>query len=220
MPRGGRRATATMRARTSTSRWWISPRARVRPDPDTLTVRTTCTNRDLPSRLPFGNEAGDFELEGALPIKRIVALIKPTDALRPPWAKIRMWRLISHLSLNYLPWWKKAARRCRRFCGCTISPGPPIRKQIDGLDGPRQPPALRARDFRRRHHLRARHPGGDGVRRRAVRRRRRLPVRHRAGVFPGPVCFDEQFQPAGACDAAEKGDSEDMATAGRTEILL
>ena len=48
--------------------------ARSRRDVDTLTVRTTCTNRDLPSRLPFGNEAGDFELEGAAPIKRIVAL--------------------------------------------------------------------------------------------------------------------------------------------------
>ena len=33
----------------------------------------------MPSRLPFGNEAGDFELESAVPIKRIVALIKPTD---------------------------------------------------------------------------------------------------------------------------------------------
>jgi len=74
----------------------------VRPDADALTVRTTCTNRDLPSRLPFGNEAGDFELEGAAPIKRIVALTKPTDTLRPPFQKHALWRLISALSLNYL----------------------------------------------------------------------------------------------------------------------
>jgi hypothetical protein len=47
----------------------------VRPNMDALTVRTICTNRDLPSRLPFGNEGGDFELEGAVPVKRIVALI-------------------------------------------------------------------------------------------------------------------------------------------------
>ena len=59
----------------------------VRPNVEALTVRTICTNRDLPSRLPFGNEAGDFELEGAVPVKRIVALIKPTDALRPPVGK-------------------------------------------------------------------------------------------------------------------------------------
>ena len=74
----------------------------VRPNVEALVVRTVCTNRDLPSRLPFGNEAGDFELEGAVPVKRIVALIKPTDALRPPVGKDSMWRLVSQLSLNYL----------------------------------------------------------------------------------------------------------------------
>ena len=74
----------------------------VRPNVDTLMVKTICSNRDLPARLPFGNDAGDFELEGALPLKRIVALMKPTDALRPPLAKDSQWRLISQLSLNYL----------------------------------------------------------------------------------------------------------------------
>jgi type VI secretion system protein ImpG len=72
------------------------------PGADTLTIRTTCTNRDLPSRLPFGNEAGDFELETGAPIKRIVALRKPTVPIRPPVGKAMQWRLISHLSLNYL----------------------------------------------------------------------------------------------------------------------
>jgi type VI secretion system protein ImpG len=67
-----------------------------------LTVRLTCTNRDLPSRLPFGNEAGDFELEAGLGIKRIVALKKPTSTMRPPTGRSVLWRLISHLSLNYL----------------------------------------------------------------------------------------------------------------------
>jgi type VI secretion system protein ImpG len=74
----------------------------VRPDTDTLTVRTTCTNRDLPSRLPFGNEMGDFELETSSAIKRIVCLKKPTSTLRPVVGKKIFWRLISHLSLNYL----------------------------------------------------------------------------------------------------------------------
>ena len=73
-----------------------------RPATDTLTVRTTCTNRDLPSRLPFGNDAGDFELETGAPIRRIVALRKPTSPIRPPLGKAMQWRLISHLSLNHL----------------------------------------------------------------------------------------------------------------------
>jgi type VI secretion system protein ImpG len=74
----------------------------VRPDTDTLTVRTTCTNRDLPSRLPFGSELGDFEIESGAPIKSILTLIKPTAPIRPPLGKSMQWRLISHLSLNYL----------------------------------------------------------------------------------------------------------------------
>lgn len=73
-----------------------------KPPVETLTIRTTCTNRDLPSRLPFGNETGDFELEGGAPIKHIVALTKPTQPIRPPIGKALQWRMISHLSLNYL----------------------------------------------------------------------------------------------------------------------
>ena len=74
----------------------------VLPDLDTVTVKCSCSNGDLPSRLPFGGEAGDFELDGASSIKRIVALRKPTPTVRPPTGKGMQWRLISHLSLNYL----------------------------------------------------------------------------------------------------------------------
>lgn len=72
------------------------------PEANILSIRTTCTNRDLPSRLSFGNEDGDFELEGGILMKRIVALRKPTSPVRPPTGKSALWRLISHLSLNYL----------------------------------------------------------------------------------------------------------------------
>ncbi len=74
----------------------------VHPGVDTLTVRTHCTNRDLASRLPFGSDAGDFLIEGASAIKKIVCLRRPTAPLRPPVGKGVFWRLISHLSLNYL----------------------------------------------------------------------------------------------------------------------
>jgi type VI secretion system protein ImpG len=72
------------------------------PDVDSVTIKTFCTNRDLPSRLPFGNESGDFELDLSAPLKRIVALRKPTSTLRPSIGKNIYWRLVSHLSLNYL----------------------------------------------------------------------------------------------------------------------
>jgi type VI secretion system protein ImpG len=106
----------------------------VKPFVDTLVVRAICSNRDLPSRLPFGNEAGDFELEGAFPVKRIVTLLKPTDTVRPPMAKDSLWRLISQLSLNYLSLvsgGREALQEILRlynFTGSTYS-----EKQIEGL---------------------------------------------------------------------------------------
>jgi type VI secretion system protein ImpG len=72
------------------------------PERDTASLRLTCSNRDLPSRLPFGNVEGDFQLEGGGPISHIVSLVKPTDALLPPARASLLWRLVSQLSLNYL----------------------------------------------------------------------------------------------------------------------
>ena len=108
----------------------------VRPDVDALTIRTVCSNRDLPSRLPFGSEAGDFELEGPGPVKRIVALVKPTDTLRPPNSKDSLWRLVSQLSLNYLSLVSEGRDalqeilRLYNFTGSTYS-----EKQIQGIVG-------------------------------------------------------------------------------------
>jgi type VI secretion system protein ImpG len=72
------------------------------PAVETLTLHVTCTNRDLPGRLPFGGERGDLELEGAAPLSRIRCLKKPTETIRPPLRRGAQWRLISHLALNYL----------------------------------------------------------------------------------------------------------------------
>ncbi len=74
----------------------------VQPEEDSITVRLTCTNRDLPSLLPFGSEAGDFQLECGGPITRIVALVKPTAAIDPPSRHESLWRLVSQISLNHL----------------------------------------------------------------------------------------------------------------------
>jgi type VI secretion system protein ImpG len=74
----------------------------VNPNADALTIRCTCTNFTLPSQLPFGSEQGDFDLQGVSPVRKIVALHKLTPTLRPPTGKDALWRLISHMSLNYL----------------------------------------------------------------------------------------------------------------------
>jgi type VI secretion system protein ImpG len=72
------------------------------PDAQILSLETTCTNRDLPGRLPFGSRDGDFNLEGPGIYTAIRCLKKPTPTLRPPLRRGTQWRLISHLSLNYL----------------------------------------------------------------------------------------------------------------------
>lgn len=73
------------------------------PDVDALTIRLTCTNRDLPSRLTFGSDEGDFWIkDGGAAVKRIICLKKPSSSLRPPVGRSALWRLISQLSLNYL----------------------------------------------------------------------------------------------------------------------
>lgn len=72
------------------------------PPTDVLTIQATCSNRDLPGQLPFGDPEGDFDLEGAAPVRRVNCLTKPTKTLRPPLGHGAQWRLISHLSLNYL----------------------------------------------------------------------------------------------------------------------
>ncbi|HJQ68329.1 MAG TPA: type VI secretion system baseplate subunit TssF [Blastocatellia bacterium] len=72
------------------------------PAVETMAVHATCTNRDLPGRLPFGDRDGDFEVETTAPLARVHSLKKPTATLRPPMRHAAHWRLISHLSLNHL----------------------------------------------------------------------------------------------------------------------
>jgi type VI secretion system protein ImpG len=72
------------------------------PASSTLIVETTCTNRDLPSRIRKLGERLPFELEAAAPLARIRCVRAPTSSLRPPARRGLYWRLISHLSLNHL----------------------------------------------------------------------------------------------------------------------
>ena len=72
------------------------------PEADVLTVRTLCTNFDLPARFSFGVAAGDFEAVGHAAAKTITALKRPTPTVDPPAGTDQTWRLISLLSLNYL----------------------------------------------------------------------------------------------------------------------
>jgi type VI secretion system protein ImpG len=69
----------------------------------TVAVETTCLNRDLPGRLPFGGGQPRLQLsEGGALVGRIACLTPPTPTLRPALKHGALWRLISHLLLNHL----------------------------------------------------------------------------------------------------------------------
>ncbi|NNF00946.1 MAG: type VI secretion system baseplate subunit TssF [Pyrinomonadaceae bacterium] len=72
------------------------------PAAEVITVKTTCTNSDLPSKLPFGGKQSDFEVEGTTLLSSVKCLTKPTETIRPKRRRAAQWRLISHLNLNYL----------------------------------------------------------------------------------------------------------------------
>lgn len=72
------------------------------PGAEVLTAHCIWTNHNLPSRLTFGDEEGDFELENGPRIGSIRALHRPTPTCPPPAAAVQIWRLISQLSLNHL----------------------------------------------------------------------------------------------------------------------
>ena len=103
-------------------------------DAETITVKITCTNRDLPARLPFGDRDGDFEMEVAAPVARICCLVKPTPARRSALGGALQWRLISHLSLNYLSiveGGEDALREILKLYDFDNSPA--TRQQINGI---------------------------------------------------------------------------------------
>jgi type VI secretion system protein ImpG len=67
-----------------------------------LGVKTMCTNRDLPLQMAVGRGQSDFTLDTGAPVESIRCIAGPMKP-RPSVAHgDTTWRLISHLSLNYL----------------------------------------------------------------------------------------------------------------------
>jgi len=73
------------------------------PASQTLSLQLTCTNRDLPANVRFaGTPGADFDSETIAPFVRIQCLEPPSHPRRRPLGRRAHWRLVSHLSLNYL----------------------------------------------------------------------------------------------------------------------
>ncbi len=72
------------------------------PDLQQLSITARCTNRHLPIQLPIGIGKTDFHLDVNAPVTSTRALTSPTEPV-PSMAEGELsWRIISHLSLNYL----------------------------------------------------------------------------------------------------------------------
>jgi type VI secretion system protein ImpG len=67
-----------------------------------LGLETLCTNRDLPLQLPLGLGKTDFTIQTGAPVESIRCLSGPTKPRPSNAHKDTAWKLINHLSLNYL----------------------------------------------------------------------------------------------------------------------
>jgi type VI secretion system protein ImpG len=72
------------------------------PADGVVLVRATCSNRDLPTRLPRQGEEIPFDTEFAAPGVSLRCLLSPTQPQRPPLRRGMQWRLVSQLNLNHL----------------------------------------------------------------------------------------------------------------------
>jgi type VI secretion system protein ImpG len=142
-----------------------------------LGISALCTNRDLPLRMPVGDGRTDFFVESGAPVQSVRCVAGPS-APRPShaWGETS-WRLISHLTLNYLSLVdapdEKGATALREMLSLYGEPG-----RASPADG-------RARQLRARRRSDAR------VRRNRVRRHERGAARPGARSLPFQVCLHQ-----------------------------
>ena len=67
-----------------------------------LGVTTMCSNRDLPMQIPLGQKNGDFTLKVNAPVEKIRCVAGPTRPRTQVTSGDYAWRIINHLSLNFL----------------------------------------------------------------------------------------------------------------------
>ena len=146
-----------------------------------LQVHCLCSNRDLPLLMPIGRSETDFTLEIGAPVSSVRGLVGPTSP-RPSVAEGDVaWKLISHLSLNYLSITDSAEedrvgadglRELLRLYADAAEPG--ITRQIDGIRNISSRPIVR------------RLPGGGQA---AVARGVEIELLVDESAFEGTGCF-------------------------------
>lgn len=95
----------------------------------TLSTELTCSNRDVPSRLPYGQPQGDLRSDELSALAPVRMLRKPTPGWRFGGTRGSHWRLIAHLALNH--------------AGLTMAGLADFQKMLALYDLPRSPVAQR-----------------------------------------------------------------------------
>jgi len=113
-----------------------------------LAADTLCTNRDLPLQIAVGQGVTDFTMEKNAPYQSIRCVGTPSIP-KPSYAQGEIaWRVISHLTLNYLSLTDtengEGAAALRDFMKLYGDAGnPQIRRQIEGLKSISSRPIVR-----------------------------------------------------------------------------
>lgn len=105
------------------------------PPDEVIFAHTLCTNRRLAQQVAAGDP---LFCDEAIPCQRIVSLTRPTRQISPPRDGANLWRLVSHLSVNYLslvegPRSLKALREILELY--SLPEVPSIEQQIHGVVG-------------------------------------------------------------------------------------
>jgi type VI secretion system protein ImpG len=107
-------------------------------------VEALCTNRDLPLHASFGKGRTDFLLDTGAPVASIRCITGPTaPRAAPTWGE-SSWRLVSHLSLNYLSIDAQGIDLLRDFLALYTDRNDSVAaRQIEGLRGVSVEPVVR-----------------------------------------------------------------------------
>ena len=65
-------------------------------------AQALCTNRDLPVQMATGQGRTDFAVDGGAPVESVRCIAGPSYPRQSTGFGATAWKLISHLSLNYL----------------------------------------------------------------------------------------------------------------------
>jgi type VI secretion system protein ImpG len=102
-----------------------------------LGVSALCTNRDLSLLLALGQGPSDFVLQSGAPVDAVRCIAGPSAPRQAPLDGDIAWRLLSHLSLNYLSLAENSsAEPLREMLALYAELGDPsLRRQVEGVLG-------------------------------------------------------------------------------------